>query len=613
MRRILLLLLSVFLLVGGRGAYARDNNLILSQSYFEDKTNALTFAQIQKEPFTPYQGVLSGGYKGSSYWIKLRLPATDEQTVIKIRPPYNEEIEIFDPASPVSRPLIGAKHPWHANAVEGLSFNFQLPAYTNERDVYLRIKSARAYMVYVEAMSLADFQRIDRQDQWIAVAYTVFTFILAAGLFLVWLINRESVLGVFTIQQCLAFLHAFFHVGLGAMWLDSFYSATTINYVWCLVVVIYPLVAFIANKLLLAEYGLKNAYKKTCNVLIGMSLLVIAIFLAGEPLALKLNASLVLVVMLFFAVAAWCGLNPDRSTFKSVALPVATLRAYYTFNILIWTATMVPMLGLHSFGEVPLYTIMIYNILSGVVFFFVLQYRARALQKIETERSTILEFEARQERKQREEQGMLMAMLSHEIKTPLSILKLVVDEKVVGSDLEAHANRAMSNINAIINRCVQLDKLDANKIKLNNTRFECQEFIDTLLQDYVAKDRVQIQTSESVMVYADREVLGVVVGNLLENALKYGAQGKPVHVELSSIDRGDQPGTRITIRNSTGSLGAPDPAYVFKKYYRNIQATKITGSGLGLFLVQELMGVMGGEATYTAEPEEVAFSIWIPA
>src|SRR5574343_102339 len=269
MRRIWLLLLSVFLLVGGQGAYARDNNLILSQSYFEDKTNALTFAQIQKEPFTPYQGVLSGGYKGSSYWIKLRLPATDEQTVIKIRPPYNEEIEIFDPASPVSRPLIGAKHPWHANALEGLSFNFQLPAYTNERDVYLRIKSARAYMVYVEAMSLADFQRIDRRDQWIAVAYTVFTFILAAGLLLVWLVNRESVLGVFTIQQCLAFLHAFFNVGLGAMWLDRFYSATTINYVWCLVVVIYPLVAFFANKLLLAEYGLKKAYKKTCNVLIG--------------------------------------------------------------------------------------------------------------------------------------------------------------------------------------------------------------------------------------------------------------------------------------------------------------------------------------------------------
>ena len=613
MRHIWLLLLSVFLIVGGQGANARDNNLILSQSYFEDKTNALTFAQIQKESFTPYQDVLSGGYKSSTYWIKLRLPATDVQTVIKIRPPYNEEIEIFDQASPVLRPLIGAKFPWHANAVEGLNYNFLLPAYANERDVYLRIKSGRAYIVFIEAMSLPDFQRTDRRDQWIAVAYTVFTFILAAGLFVVWLINRELVLGVFTIQQFLAFLHAFFHAGLGAMWLGSYFRATTINYVWCLVVVIYPLVAFIANKLLLAEYGLKNTYKKTCNVFIGLSLVAIAIFLASQPLALRINATLVLMAMSFFAVAAWCGLDINRATFKSVALPVATLRAYYTFNLLIWTATVVPLLGLSSFGEVPLYTIMIYNILSGVVFFFVLHYRARALHKFETERSTLLEFEAQQERKQREEQGMLMAMLSHEIKTPLSILKLVVDEKVVGSDLEGHANRAMSNINAIVNRCVQLDKLDTNKINLNITRFECREFIHILLQDYVDKDRVQIHAPESVMVHADREVLRVVVNNLLENALKYGAKEMPVHIDLVPARKSDLEGVAMTVRNTAGPLGVPDPAYVFKKYYRNIQATKITGSGLGLFLVHELMGVMGGEATYTAEPQEVAFSIWIPA
>ena len=60
-------------------------------------------------------------------------------------------------------------------------------------------------------------------------------------------------------------------------------------------------------------------------------------------------------------------------------------------------------------------------------------------------------------------------------------------------------------------------------------------------------------------------------------------------------------------------MGAPDAVQVFKKYYRNTQATKMTGSGLGLFLVHELVGVMGGEITYSSDNEKVLFNVWIPA
>jgi signal transduction histidine kinase len=72
-------------------------------------------------------------------------------------------------------------------------------------------------------------------------------------------------------------------------------------------------------------------------------------------------------------------------------------------------------------------------------------------------------------------------------------------------------------------------------------------------------------------------------------------------------------GVQITVRNTVGPLGVPDADQVFKKYYRNTQATKIAGSGLGLFLVHELVGVMGGEATYTTDKQQVMFRIWIPA
>ena len=210
MRRLVLFFLTTILLVMGQQAAARDDDYILSRSYFEDKTNALTLDQIEHETFTPYKDLLSGGYKASTFWLKIRLKATDQPIAVKIRPLYNEEIEIFDPALPQTRPLVGANYPWSNNQLEGLSYDFVLPPYTSERDVYLRIKSARTYVVYVEAMSLDDYQHIDRREQIFAGAYTTFALILAVGLLLTWLINREFVLGLFTLQQGLAFLHAFF-------------------------------------------------------------------------------------------------------------------------------------------------------------------------------------------------------------------------------------------------------------------------------------------------------------------------------------------------------------------------------------------------------------------
>lgn len=618
MHRIIFALLAVSLILIGQTVCAHDRaeptgGYLLSQSYFEDQSNALTASQVKQETFTPYYGVLSKGYKASTFWLKLKVKATAQPLVLKIRPVYNEEIEIFDPSVPEGRPLVGAKYPSHANEHDGSSFNFSLPPQATDRDVYLRIKSARAYMVYAEVMSQSAYQRADRREQMIAAAYTAFTLILAAGLCLLWIMNRERVLALFTIQQFLAFLHAFFHVGLASTLLDSVVKPQFLNYVLSCVVVIYPLTAFIANKSLLSEYGLKPFFKKVCNAFIVLSVGVIALFFAGERIALMLNANLVLVVMALFTFIAWFGLNPKKSTFKAHALPLAVLRGYYSFNLLIWVVTLIPILGFASFGEIALYTLYVYNLLGGLVVFFILQYRAQSLHKLEVERSSLLAFEAQKERQQREEQGMLLAMLTHEIKTPLSVLKLVLDEKVAGSDLEGHANRAVSNINAILNRCLQLDKLDAKAIQLNRTALNCRTVSNTLLGDYQANPRVRVRVANGLNFYADQEVLKVVLTNLVENALKYAADDSPIEIEVTAELNDGVEGVRIIVRNAIGPMGAPDAERVFKKFYRNIQATKITGSGLGLFLVHELVTVMGGSVSFVSDNQEVTFSVWIPA
>ena len=614
MRRFVLLLLSCLTLALGQqmACAQNDQGHIISQAFYSDKTNTLTYDEVQSVLFTPYQGLLTGGFSQGAYWIKLKISASDKEHVLKIRPPFTEEIELFDHASTQNKAKVGARYPASASDIDALSYNYVLPPSVVDRDVYLRLKSARSYLAYVEVMPVDQYRKVDRREQLIYSGYVTFTLILALWLFVTWMVQKELVLGVFTLQQFLAFFHACFYTGVGKALLEDRIDPRLLNSLFGLMVVTYPFVAYLANKLLLEIYGLKKVFKWFFNGLLVMALVVIGGYLAGSSWALKLNNIVLLWGMLFFWVTVWFGLDPSQATHKASALPVVVLRAFYTLNAIIWVITILPNLGLVDVGEMAMYSVLVYNVVSGSIFFFILQHRAKALLQSEMVRASALQTEAEQERQRREEQSMLMAMLSHEIKTPLSVLKLVMDEKVAGSDLEGHANRAVGNINFIVNRCLQLGKLDAKAIQPNPALFDGREFIGALLQDCQAMGRVQANVPGGLVVYTDKEILRVVVSNLLENALKYSAADSLIEIEMARSRKGEVNGVRITVRNVIGPLGVPDAEQVFKKYYRNTQATKITGSGLGLFLVHELVGVMGGEVLYTSEQNHVVFSVWIP-
>jgi signal transduction histidine kinase len=497
--------------------------------------------------------------------------------------------------------------------VEAVSLNFVLPPSDQDRYVYLRIKSISSYLVYVEAMPLTVFERTERTDNLIYTGYVMLTLILAVWLFITWMMNRERVIGAFTLQQFMAFLHTFTKVGFARAFLDRYISDGTIDGLSNLIVVTYPLIGLIANRLLLQEYGLKRGFRFGFNTIIFCSLGIIVFFFSGhEVKALNINVTLVLVMMVFFWICAIFATDQAQASAASNAVQLNALRVFYSFNLLVWLMALLPLLGIVSTGSLALHSLFVYNMMSSLVFFCLLQYRARWLLRYEVARASTLKAEASQERQRREEQSMLMAMLSHEIKTPLSVLKLVMDEKVAGSDLEGHANRAVGNIDFIVNRCLQLGKLDARAIQINSTTFSVRELIGALLQDCHATNRVELHVPDGLVIDTDKDIFRMVVSNLLENSLKYGAADSPIELEVVAARKEAVEGVRVLVRNAVGPLGAPDAGQVFKKYYRNTQATKITGSGLGLFLVHELVGVMGGDVTYASDQQEVIFSVWIP-
>jgi len=115
---------------------------------------------------------------------------------------------------------------------------------------------------------------------------------------------------------------------------------------------------------------------------------------------------------------------------------------------------------------------------------------------------------------------------------------------------------------------------------------------------------------------ADEKVLESVVGNLLQNALKYAGKGRWLGVSATTAQEGGRAEIRITVSDRGPGIHGDDLPHIFEPFYRGRGSTggsTSSGVGLGLGLVQRHMRAMGGRATVkTASGEGSAFTLHLP-
>ena len=182
----------------------------------------------------------------------------------------------------------------------------------------------------------------------------------------------------------------------------------------------------------------------------------------------------------------------------------------------------------------------------------------------------------------------------------------------MGSDLEEFANRAVSNIDSIIDKCIQLDQLDLNALAIHKAPFNFSELLLSVISDTRLEEQFAILGEDRIDIRSDRDIIRIIVSNLIINATKYSAPHEKIQI-CSSIDENeDCRRLKFSIENAIGPIGAPDPNLVFDKYYRGAGATKISGSGLGLFLVRGLTHALAGDVKCQVNHDSITFTVWIP-
>jgi two-component system osmolarity sensor histidine kinase EnvZ len=192
-----------------------------------------------------------------------------------------------------------------------------------------------------------------------------------------------------------------------------------------------------------------------------------------------------------------------------------------------------------------------------------------------------------------QDRAIMLAGISHDLRTPLARLRLETELSV--TDDEARANMAsdITQLDAIIGKF--LDYARPDKVQL--TTVALPEVLETCLFGYRNRTdmSINLDLGEGLLVLADTVELGRVINNLLENAGRYG---KSVDTGVAVLDIAAKARDKwILIRVRDHGIGVSDAqlANLTKPFYRGEAArTAANGAGLGLAIVEKVILRMGG-------------------
>lgn len=202
-----------------------------------------------------------------------------------------------------------------------------------------------------------------------------------------------------------------------------------------------------------------------------------------------------------------------------------------------------------------------------------------------------------------------LSIASHELKTPITSLlgytDLLLRRAQRGGGISERDERAVriignqaTRLNRLIVALLDLSRIETGQLSIERSPVElnllAQRLIHEIQQTQQSAHTIELQTSaEILMVLGDELRLEQVLQNLIQNAIKYSPDGGTVSIRLER--RGESAYIHVTDQG----IGIPHAALpnLFRRFYRapNVELQHISGMGVGLFVVREIIQLHGGE------------------
>ncbi len=201
---------------------------------------------------------------------------------------------------------------------------------------------------------------------------------------------------------------------------------------------------------------------------------------------------------------------------------------------------------------------------------------------------------ARELAKVEEDRAVMLAGISHDLRTPLARLRLETEMSVQDEEARRYMVSDIAQLDAIIDKF--MDYARPGQVKLMPV--DLAALVEREMSNFREPNQIRIESrvSPQTIVLADETELSRVLQNLFENARRYGRNGddQVARVEVSDARHGG--GVTLTVRDHGSGVDPSKLHQLATPFYRgDVARTAATGAGLGLAIVDKAVQRMGGQ------------------
>ena len=214
----------------------------------------------------------------------------------------------------------------------------------------------------------------------------------------------------------------------------------------------------------------------------------------------------------------------------------------------------------------------------------------------------------------------------HDMKSPLSSIIMgarflhsgkVDDKPAIKEKYYAIIESEAEHLLALVNKLLTISKLENKKLILNKQDVNLEPIIDDIVEKAKAKTDKNIDFIVDLLerhVLADEQYLAEAISNLVDNAIKYSKENIEIRITTQSSDKY----VLLKVRDNGIGISREDQRIIFDKFGRAAVHEKnrkggVSGFGLGLNYVDQVMQAHGGKVTVTSEKDKYSeFTLYIP-